>query len=280
MSHAHLGAPGPEQARSLLFVPGSSPQRFDKAARSGADLVVVDLEDAVAEPDKDSARESVLAWLRDGGRAAVRINAAESHHHDEDVSRLIGLPGLVAVMLPMAADPATLAGLRARLGGDVALIPLIETAAGLVRAVDIGRAPGVVRLAFGHLDFAADVDADTGPEAMLLARSTLVVASRAAGLPGPVDGVTTVLDDPDVVRAEAQRSRRLGFTGKLCVHPRQVGAVNEAMSPDDEEIGWARRVLDAAVSGVARLDGQMVDAPVIARARAVLSRVHDDRRQP
>lgn len=280
MRHTHPGAAGPEQARTLLFVPGSSPERFEKAAGSGADLVVVDLEDAVAGHDKAAARENVVAWLRTGGRAAVRVNADGSPHHDEDVSALTGLPGLLAMMLPMADDPAALAGLHARLGPGVALVPLVETATGLLSALDLGRAPGVVRLAFGHLDFAADVDADTGAEAMLMARSALVVASRAAGLPGPVDGVTTVLDDADVVRAETLSSRRLGFTGKLCVHPRQVGPVNEAMSPSEEQVAWARRVLDAAVSGVARLDGQMVDAPVIARARAVVSRIPDERRRP
>jgi citrate lyase subunit beta/citryl-CoA lyase len=259
-------------ARTLLFVPGAAPHRFDKAAASAADLVIIDLEDGVSEDHKVSARKAAEAWLRGDGRAAVRVNAVASTHHDEDVSAVAGLPGLLAVVVPMADAPEALAGLHERLGPDVEIVPLVETAAGLLRAVELASAPGVARLAFGHLDFAVDIDADTGPEAMLMARSTLVVASRAAGLPGPVDGVTAVLDDPAAARDDAVRARRLGLTGKLCIHPGQVEAVNAAMSPNDEELAWARRVLDSRAEGAVRVDGQMVDAPVIVKAETILSR--------
>lgn len=265
--------PGPAAtARTLLFVPGTHPARFDKAVASGADLVVVDLEDAVPEADKVSAREAAADWLRRDGRAAVRVNGVASAHHADDVAALTGLPGLLAVIVPMADSPEALAALHERLGPDVEVVALVETAAGLLRAVDLARTAGVVRLAFGHLDYAADIDADTGQEAMLMARSTLVVASRAAGLPGPVDGVTTVLDDPEVAREDAVRARRIGLTGKLCIHPRQVASVNAAMSPSDEEVAWARRVVEGSAEGAARLDGHMVDAPVVSRARTILSR--------
>jgi citrate lyase subunit beta/citryl-CoA lyase len=189
------------------------------------------------------------------------------------VTALAGLPGLAAVVVPMADDPAALADLHRRLGPNVEIVALIETALGLVRAVELASAPGVSRLAFGHLDFAADIDSSIEDEPMLMARSSLVVASRAAGLPGPVDGVTTALDDPAVSGADAARARRLGFAGKLCIHPSQVGAVNAAFTPNVDEIAWAHHIIEASTAGGAvRLDGHMVDAPVIAKAQAILAR--------
>lgn len=264
-----------EHARTLLFVPGSRPDRFDKAVASGADLVVVDLQDAVAEADKDPAREAVAAWLGRTGAgtsAAVRVNAPSSGHHEADVARLVGRPGLRAVVVPLAQDPQVLSTLAVRLGSDVAVVALVETALGLQRAHELASAAGVRRLAFGHLDLAADLGSSTDDTAMLMARSTLVLASRVAGLPGPVDGTTTALDDPDAAGADAARARSLGFTGKLCVHPSQVAPVNAAFLPTQQELEWAQRVLAASAdTGAVRVDGQMVDAPVIARARHLVA---------
>jgi citrate lyase subunit beta / citryl-CoA lyase len=264
-----------EIARTLLFVPGSRPDRFAKAAASGADLVVVDLEDAVAEPDKLTARGAVADWLGGGGAevgAAVRVNAIGSVHHGADVAALGGLPGLRAVVVPMAEDPDGLAALAERLGPDVAVVALVETALGVHRVHDLAAAGGVRRLAFGHLDLAAHLGSATDDTAMLMARSTLVLASRVAGLPGPVDGTTTALDDPGAAAADASRARTLGFTGKLCIHPNQVAPVNAAFRPTDDELVWAHRVLEAATAGgVARVDGHMVDAPVLLRARNLVA---------
>lgn len=259
-------------ARSLLFVPGTTPVRFDKGLASAADLIILDLEDAVPEEHKGSARAAVANWLRTRGGAAVRVNGVASPHHEEDVTALTGLPGLVALVVPMASSPEALADLHNRLGPGVEIVALVETATGLLRCADLARVPGVARLAFGNLDFAFDIDADVDGESMLLARSTLVVASRAAGLPGPVDGVTTELDDPDAARDDAARARRLGLTGKLCIHPNQLAAVNAAMSPSEDEVAWARRVVDSRAEGAVRLDGQMVDAPVILMAEWILAR--------
>jgi citrate lyase subunit beta / citryl-CoA lyase len=260
----------------MLFVPGNRPERFAKAAASAADLVIVDLEDAVPEEDKASARDAVARWLSAAGRAAVRVNGTKSVHYQRDTSTLAGLPGLRAVVVPMADDPAALTALHQRLGEDVEIVALIETALGMVKAVELASAPGVSRLAFGHLDFAADIDSSIEDEAMLMARSTLVVASRAAGLPGPVDGVTTALDDPAVSGADATRARRLGFAGKLCIHPRQVEAVNAAFSPSAEELAWARQVIEApSAGGAVRVEGHMVDTPVILKAHAILARAQE-----
>jgi citrate lyase subunit beta/citryl-CoA lyase len=272
-------APGPlgpaASARSLLFVPGTTPARFDKGVASAADLVVLDLEDAVPEEHKSSARAAVVGWLRTRGRAALRVNSVVSAHHEDDVTSVTGLSGLVAVVMPMANDPQALADLHNRLGPGVEIIALVETASGLLRSADLARVPGVTRLAFGHLDFAFDIDADVDGESMLLARSALVVASRAAGLPGPVDGVTTQLDDPDAARVDAARARRLGFTGKLCIHPDQVAGVNAAMTPSEHEVAWARRVVDSRAEGAVRLDGEMVDGPVMLKAESILARTRE-----
>jgi citrate lyase subunit beta/citryl-CoA lyase len=270
-------SPGPASvARTLLFVPGIRPERFAKAAATAADLVIVDLEDAVPDENKATARETVAQWLSADGRAAVRVNSTKSVYYQQDVTALAGLPGLQAVVVPMADDPAALAILHKRLGPAVEIVALIETALGVVRAIELASAPGVNRLAFGHLDFAADIDSSIDDEAMLMARSSLVIASRAAGLPGPVDGVTTALDDPAVSGADAARARRLGFAGKLCIHPSQVGAVNAAFTPNVDEIAWAHRIIEASTAGGAvRVDGHMVDAPVLLKARAILTRAEE-----
>lgn len=269
----HPSSPEPvAAARSALFVPGDRPERFDKALASGADLVIVDLEDAVAVGHKAQARDNVVTWLSGGGRAAVRINGLRTEHCSADRSRLAGLPGLQAVVVPMADDPAALAELAEELGG-VAVVAMVETAAGLLRARELAETPGVVRLAFGHLDLAADLDSADTRVAMLHARSTLVVTSRAAGLPGPLEGVTPSLDDPARWADDARYAAELGFSGKLVIHPGQVEAVNAAFTPTAEEVARAARVLDAAEQGGAvRLDGEMVDAPVLARARRLLAR--------
>jgi citrate lyase subunit beta/citryl-CoA lyase len=268
---------GVESARSWLFVPATRPERFTKAVASGADLVVVDLEDAVPPDRKEAARADAAAWLAGDGVAAVRVNPADSEHHAADAAALAGLPGLRAVVVPMATSVEALAALHDRLGDGVALVAQVETAVGVTRAVDLAGAPGVSRLAFGHLDFAFDVDAAPDAATVDHARAALVVASRAAGIAGPVDSVTTDLDDAETTRRDAVHARALGFTAKLCIHPRQVAAVNEAMSPTGDEVAWAERVLGADTSGAVRIDGQMVDAPVVARAERIMARVRSPR---
>ena len=258
-------------ARSLLFVPGDRPDRFEKARSSGADLVVCDLEDAVAPAGKDAARGEVARWLGDGGVAVVRVNAPGTSWYADDCAALEGLAGLAAVMVPKAEDRASLADLAVRLG--VPLIALVETALGLHRAHDLATVPEVVRLAFGSIDFSLDTGCGDDDVALLHARSSLVVASRAAGVAQPVDGVTVALDDAEAVGADAAMARRLGFAGKLCIHPRQVAPVNAAFSPTAEEVEHARRIVAAAGDGSAsRVDGQMVDVPVLERARRTLRR--------
>lgn len=274
-----------QQARSLLFVPGDRPERFAKAVATGADVVIIDLEDAVAPEAKAAAREAAVDWLAAGGQAAVRVNAADSPEHAADITALAGLDsappdpestpqprsGLLAVVLPKADDPGLASSVAAQTGAPV--IALVESARGILRAHELASTAGVARLAFGHLDYAVDLGSGNGREAMLLARSTLVLASRAAGLPGPVDGVTTALDDAGALADDLAYARDLGLTAKLLIHPRQVEPTHAAHRPSEEQVAWARRVIDAAAAGGAvRVDGDMVDAPVVARAEDILTR--------
>jgi citrate lyase subunit beta/citryl-CoA lyase len=251
-----------EHARSFLFVPGDRPDRFAKAAAAGADVVVLDLEDAVAPAAKDVAREHVAAWLAEGHTAVVRINAAGTPWHAADRA---AVAAAAAVMVPKAERPEDLDGLSS-------VLPLVETARGIAAAAGLCAVPAVVRPVFGSIDLAADLGVDPlSRTALLHARSALVLAAAAAGCAPPVDGVTTALSDVDAVRADTRHAVELGFTGKLCVHPRQVPVVHDAFRPTGAEIAWARSVL-AAGEGVTAVDGRMVDRPVLLRARRLLDR--------
>jgi citrate lyase subunit beta/citryl-CoA lyase len=264
-----------EVARSWLFVPGDRPERFDKALASGADVVICDLEDSVTADAKSAARDAVATWLRGGGRAAVRVNPVGTPWHDDDVAAISGAPGLRAIVLPKSQDPPTVSDV-AQTAGGAPIVALVETALGILRASDIAALPAVARLAFGSLDYALDVGADADDEhALLLARTAVVMCSRAVGAPSPIDGVTTALDDEAVLLADTAKSRALGFTGKLCVHPRQIAGVHRGFAPSPAQLAWARDILAVAASssaGAARTaDGMLVDAPVIARANAILA---------
>jgi citrate lyase subunit beta/citryl-CoA lyase len=259
---------------TYLFVPGDRPERFGKAAASGADLVVLDLEDAVAPEAKERARASVQAALAGGLRACVRINGVDTAWFEGDC-RLLALPGVAAVMLPKAETAEPLQALRAACSPEVALVPLIETARGLAAAREIAGCAGVQRLAFGSVDFQQDLGIEGDDTELLFARSQLVLASRLAGVDAPVDGVTLAIQDPQQVRSDALRARRLGFAAKLCIHPAQVAPVRDAFAPDEQAVAWARGVVAAVAanpSGAITYEGRMVDKPVIDRARAILAR--------
>ena len=258
------------EARTLLFVPGHRPDRFAKAAAAGADLVILDLEDAVAAADKDRARDEVVAHLDGAGPAVVRVNGAGTPWYEADVAAL--RDRRCAVMVPKAEPGAALEDLMGRLAAGTPVVALVETASGVLGAAEVARIPGVTRLAFGSLDLAAQLDVDPADHAALThARAAVVIACAAAGLPGPVDGVTPAVDDMEAVREDAEHGRRLGFTAKLCIHPRQLAAVRSVFTPSPARRAWARAVLALADGPVAVLDGQMVDAPVVARALSILA---------
>lgn len=260
--------------RSYLFVPGDRPDRFAKALASGADAVVLDLEDAVAPGAKAAARAAVAAALATGEpRFVVRLNDESAPGFDDDLAAAAGAP---ALMLPKAERPEALARLHATVPG-AALLPLVETARGVLAAAALAAMPGVQRLVFGTLDYALDLSLE-GPQAettgLDVPATLLALASRAAGLVAPVAGVTAALDDEARLHADLERARALGFGAKLCIHPRQVAWVHAALRPAPAELAWARRVLAAvdAATGAVQLDGRMVDRPVIERARRLVAR--------
>ncbi|WP_295046145.1 CoA ester lyase [uncultured Paracoccus sp.] len=255
---AHLRAP--------LFVPANRPERFAKAAASGADAIILDLEDAVAVDAKDAARAALARDFTDLP-VIVRINAHATPWHDADVAAVAALNPAAAI-LPKAEDAAVTAQVAKALGLPV--IALIESAPGLAHARAIAQAPGVVRLAFGSVDFCADLACAHLREVLLPARSELVLASRLAGIAAPIDGVTVQLDDLSVSHDDAAHARALGMTGKLCIHPRQIAEVRRAFAPTPAELDWARRVV-ASGDGAVSVDGAMVDEPVRIRARALLA---------
>jgi citrate lyase subunit beta / citryl-CoA lyase len=265
--------------RTYLFVPGNRPDRFGKALTSGADAVVLDLEDAVAADAKDTAREAVRAWAvaatpAQRARVAVRINDAASPHLTADLAAVAGA-ALPAVMLPKAESAADIAAVRAAAAG-VAVLALVESARGVAAADEIAGADGVTRLVFGTLDYALDLDIelDDALDGLSYAAGRLAVASRCAGLPAPVGGVTPQLGDEQRLLVDLAWDRRHGFGAKLCIHPAQVAPLHAALAPSPDAVEQARRVLaaDAASPGAARLDGRMIDRPVVLAARRTVAR--------
>lgn len=260
-----------ERWRSLLFVPGHRPDRFAKALQAGADAVIIDLEDAVAPPDKAAARDAVKQWLGASRPVLLRINGSETPWFDEDLE-LAGAVGVLGVMLPKAERASQVESVMA--AGARWVLPLIESAAGFAALAEVAATPGVNRLAFGSMDFQVDLGMrDAHEDEMLWFRSQIVLASRLANLPAPIDGVTASIGDDKRLNDDAARARRLGFAGKLCIHPSQVPGVHAGFTPGAAELAWAQRVLaaaEAAHGAAVQVDGKMVDRPVILRAEAVV----------
>lgn len=262
--------------RSLLFVPGTRPDRFGKALDAGADAVCIDLEDAVPPAGKGEARAAALAFLAQPRTAVVglRING---------VRTLEGLKDLVALaesgarpdflMIPKVAAPEDLLTAGEVLPG-LALWPVVESAEGLRRAFEICAAPGVAGALFGGADLSADLGSTMEWDALLLGRGTLIAACGRAGV-ASLDVPHLNIADPDDLSASTLRAKALGFTGRSCIHPAQVAAVNAAYTPSPAEIERAQRVVeafDAAGGAAALLDGKLIELPVIRAARRVLDR--------
>jgi len=259
-------------SRSYLFVPGNRPERFAKACASGAHAVIVDLEDAVPAAQKAAARAAIADWLSPERPVLVRVNAVDTEWFADDAA-MCRHPGVAGVVLPKTETPEHLAALAARAGAKIPALPLIETAAGLWGALAIAKARGVARLIFGSIDFQVDVGV-RGDDQLDFHRAQLVLVSRVGGIDAPVDGVSEAIDDVDALARDVARARRQGFGGKLCIHPKQVAAVNEGFRPTTAEVDWAKRVVaaDAEAKGAAvAVDGKMVDRPVMLKARAILA---------
>lgn len=281
------------EAVTALFVPGHRPDRYAKAAASGADVVIIDLEDAVAASDKDVARDEVASALRPGPdrrtasalRALVRINDPGSPLGEADLAMVVALAaepghGLIGVVVPKAGRVETLAAVIEAVAGKgapdatdrgIAVVALVESAFGVTNARTLAALPGLSRLAFGALDFALDVGADVDALTGQVARAEVVIASRAAGLEAPWESPSTSLNDTALIETTSRAARALGFGGRLCIHPAQLAAVRAGFAPSAAEVVWARRIAGAGDS-VVRVGEEMVDRPVLERARAILRR--------
>jgi len=253
-------------ARSWLLVPGSADGLGRRVAASAADAAVVDLEDGVAPDDKGRARRALVALAAAGERPWVRIGDAASDEWRSDVALLRGADLVAGVVLAKVEAPEHVRRTADALDGALPIVALVESARGVEAALDIAETPGVARLAFGSGDFRRDTGAADDPLALLFARSRLVTASRAAGLPGPIDG-PTVSRDPAALEVASQHAASLGMTGRLCLREEQAGSVNAALSPSGDELAWALDVLDTLERCGIR-DGS--DLPRIARAQALL----------
>jgi citrate lyase subunit beta/citryl-CoA lyase len=271
------------QALSFLFVPGSRPERFEKALASGASCIILDLEDAVAAPQKPAARQAIAQWLAANAavrqRVLVRLNDAASPWHAEDLV-LCRAASLTTVMLPKCESGEQVAAVRAHLAGPAVVLALIESARGIAAAQAIAATPGVARLAFGSLDYMVDLDIPALRDArgnsnlaLDVAAAQLAIASRAADLAPPVAGVTPEIDALQV-EFDMQQARQLGFGAKMCIHPSQVAAVHQALRPDQSSVAWAHKVLQAwhdSAGGAIQVDGKMVDRPVVLKAQRLVA---------
>ncbi|MFB6298332.1 MAG: CoA ester lyase [Salinirussus sp.] len=267
--------------RSVLFTPGDRPDRMRTAPDLGADVIVFDLEDAVVPDRKSRAREDigeVLAEIDADAEVCVRVNPPELGA-SEDLASVLGGAGPDAIVQPKAESAAAvgeLAGLIADHGTDLPVLALVETATGVLRADAIAAADPTDALLFGAEDLAADLGAtrsDEGTE-VLYARERVVLAAAAAGIDA-IDTLYTDFEDTDGLAADASFAVELGYDGKMAIHPAQVPVIHEAFRPDPDELEWAESVLAASESAdaaVFEVDGEMIDAPLLARAERIVER--------
>lgn len=271
--------------RTYLYVPGDAADKLAKALGRGADALIVDLEDAVPLAGRDAARDATVAWL--GGQIDapvelwVRVNSGE--RGDDDVRALAGHPALTGIALAKAdADAVTrVAALLQSLGDErTLLMPVVESPAAVLDLHAIVRAPRVQRLQIGEVDLAGELGVTLGPDEteLLAVRSAVVLASAAAGIEPPVGPVSRLVRDLDAFAESTRLVSRLGFVGRACIHPAQVGVVHDVVTPSDEEAAAAQRTLDALAEAVARgtavlLDeeGRLVDPAVVRAAERTVA---------
>jgi citrate lyase subunit beta/citryl-CoA lyase len=279
------------KARSFLFAPGNHERRAAKVFHSGADVAILDLEDAVAIDEKAIARESVVRALQAPrvGLGFERLNGVDTPSCWADLQAIVG-PGLDGVMVPKAESAAQLQVLdwvltqlereRGLVVGSLPLLPIIETALGERHLEALAMAsPRVRRFAFGGADYSLDLGLQwtVGEQEFDYLRSRLVHVSRAAGLAAPIDTVTVQVKEPERFAGSAARARQFGLYGKLLIHPDQVALCHEAFAPSAAEVARAQKIVEAFAAaeaeGVAslRVDGEFIDYPVVEKARRVLA---------
>jgi citrate lyase subunit beta/citryl-CoA lyase len=269
--------------RSVLFTPGDRPEMCKKAPNSGADVVVFDLEDAVAPARRDEARAALAELLTADFDPDCEVCVRVTQKYDADLDVLLDdEPRLDGLMLPKVEDAGDVTGLAdalAERGAAYPVFALVETAQGVLSADDIAAAEATTAVCFGAEDLAADLGArrtDEGTE-VLYAREHTVLAASAAGVDA-IDTLVTDIEATERLREDTEFAIELGYAGKMAIHPAQVAVINDAYTPSTERIAWAERVLDAKDEadaddrGVFRVDDEMVDAPLVAQAERVLDR--------
>jgi len=276
--------------RSFLFAPATDLRKVDKALSLEADAVILDLEDAVAISEKVRARSlvvDVLSRVRREG-VYVRVNGVNTPWVVGDIMAVVGNRPM-GIILPKSEFPEEVRRVDWLIGqlereynlvaGKIELVPLIESARGVAGAIQVASAcERVKRVAFGAVDYTLDMGIQLTPQGneLFYARSQLAVACRSAGLEGPIDTVYVNLKDDEGLRKECLHARELGFSGKLVIHPSQIGPVNEVFSPSPSEVDYAAKVVrafdEAEMTGIAavQLDGKFIDYPVAAWARRIL----------
>lgn len=273
--------------RSALFTPATSPDRAVKLPDLGCDLGIIDLEDAVPESAKKDARAKArsaateLTTRAPGFALFIRVNPVTSVHFDADLKDVL-LPALAGIVLPKVDDAALLDEVDSRLAalwlGHLLVVAGIETGKGVLDARNIASHPRVAAVYFGAEDLAADIGGERSREGLevLYARSKVALVASVAGI-ASFDGIVADYDDDDRFRAEATLARGLSYSGKLCIHPRQVPIANAAFTPSAEQVAYAHRVVDAYRAaeqqglGAITVDGSMIDEPMVRRARAILT---------
>jgi citrate lyase subunit beta / citryl-CoA lyase len=255
-----------------LYVPGDRPERFAKAVATGAQLVILDLEDAVAVDHKAAARRHVVDWLASDDPkppvVEVRVNAGDAG----DLSALAAVPGDFAVRLPKVESPGDIDAAVGAIGREIQVAALIETARGLEAAVAISAHPSVMTVGLGEADLASDLGS-AADDVLDWARVRLLVAARAAGKPPPMMSVFADIRDLEGLAADTRRGKAMGFVGRTAIHPSQLPVIATAFAPTDAEVAWANEVLAVtARGGVATLgSGEMVDPAMRRRAEGILA---------
>ncbi len=283
----------PSGLRSFLFAPGNHPRKVERVFGAGADVVILDLEDAVAVAEKEATRVAVVEAMKAprASRGYIRVNAFETRWCIGDLEAVVG-PWLDGIVLPKAENPDHLRAVSDRISecerrvglkpGTLDLMPIVETARGVETAAPLAAAcPRVRRLAFGGGDYTNDLDLTWTPEEheLAYARARLTHGSRMAGIEPPIDTVVIQIRDTERFRRSAANGRRMGFAGKLCIHPDQVPPCNEAFTPTRAEVENARAVIrafeqaEAQGSASIQVDGQFIDYPIVYKAQRVLALV-------
>jgi citrate lyase subunit beta/citryl-CoA lyase len=257
--------------RTLLFLPASNPRAIEKARDLAADMIVLDLEDAVKPESKEIARDAAVAAVRQGfgpRLVAVRVNVPGSDWYEADAAALRG-SGLAFVILPKAESEEQIRDLSVRV--DMPVLAMIETARGVQAAAEVAR--GAAGLIAGTNDLSADlaIPPGSGRAGLALGLQTVVLAARAAGI-AAFDGVYNRLEDDEGLEAECREGRAFGFDGKSLIHPGQIATANRIFGPSEAELEVAERLLAAATGGAERFEGQMIETLHVEQARALLAR--------